>query len=410
MSPKFTEKLNCRVCDSQNFTEILNLGQMPMANAFRSKENLEKPELKFPLSLRFCRNCSLVQLAHTVNPKLLFENYSYLTSASKPLADHFVELAKDLAKKYVHSEDDLVVEIGSNDGVLLEAIKDKCHVLGIEPAKNVCALSTKRGVETLCNFFDSRLAIRISKEYGQAKVIIANNVVAHIDNAKDLVEGVKKLMSNDGVFVFEVHWVGNLIGKGGFDQIYHEHLSYFSLHAIQQLCKRSGLKLVDAKLVPIHGESLQCHIKIKGKPSAAVKNILNKEKRLGLHKITTYRKFGEKVEKSKKQLCQILNEIKKNEKTVIGYGAPAKGNTLLNYFGIGPKSIDYIIDTTSFKQGMFTPGAKIQIMHPNKIQEKKPDYVLLLSWNYAKEILEKEKTLRASGVKFIIPVPHVRII
>ncbi len=410
MKKKFHKIKTCRVCGSRSFTEILDLGSMPPANSFRTKKDLATFEPTFPLVLSFCNTCSLVQLSHIVDPKFLFQKYTYLTSASKPLIQHFESYAKEISKKYITRKDDLVVEIGSNDGVLLEALKKNCRVLGVDPAKNIQRISAKRKVETICDFFSSSLAEKIQKKYGHAKVVVANNVIAHIDNIKDIFKGVKTLLSSDGVFIFEVHWVGNLIGQGGFDQIYHEHLSYFSLRAIDRLSQKMGLTLTDVKLVPTHGQSLRCYIAKKGKAAATVRKFLHREKKMGLDTLITYNKFEQKVMTSKKQLTTILKTAKENNKKIIGYGAPAKGNTLLNYFEIGPASLDFITDTTHLKQGLFTPGTHIPIVSPEKISAHIPDYILLLSWNYATQILEKEKALRARGVKFIIPVPRVKIL
>ena len=247
----------CRVCGSSEFDEILNLGTMPPANSFLKKEELETKELAFPLAAYVCQQCKLLQLLDRVHPQLLFRHYDYMTSASKPLADHFTAYGEELVRRFVRSQNDLVAEIGGNDAVLLGHIREKCRVLNIEPAGNIAEIARNRGVETIHDFFSRDLAGRILGSHGPAKVITANNVVAHIDDLDDLFEGVKELMGKDGVFVCEVHWVGNLIGDGGFDQIYHEHLSYFSLSTFIRLAELHGLFVFDVKLVPMHGQSLR---------------------------------------------------------------------------------------------------------------------------------------------------------
>ena len=410
MKEDFIHKKECRICDSSDFVKILDLDEMPPANSFLRKEDLDKPEKKFPLIVYFCKNCGLLQLLDVVNPEILFRHYDYLTSASKPLAEHFIKMAQELADKFIESKEDLVVEIGGNDAVLLESVKDKCRVLNVEPARNVAELSKQKGVETINEFFSQKIANNILEKYGSAKIVVANNVMAHIDDIKDVFEGVKNLIGENGVFVFEVHWVGNLIGEGGFDQIYHEHLYYFSLTALKNLVERFNLKIFDVQLVPIHGESLRVYVGENFDVSASVSRLLDKERELGLDRAKTFLKFSEKVEKNKTELIVLLKDLKKNNKKIIGYGAPAKGNTLLNYFNIDSGIVDYIIDTTPLKQGMYTPGAHIPIYPPEKIKEDRPDYILLLAWNYADAILEKEKELRNQGVKFIIPVPDVKIV
>lgn len=410
MSLYLTKKENCRICASKDLKEFLDLGAMPPANSFLKKEDLNKEEVIFPLMVYFCHDCGLVQLLDVVAPALLFKDYSYLTSASKPLVDHFVEMAKDLVARFISYKKDLFVEIGGNDGSLLKAVKNHCRVLNIEPAKNVAQISREQGVEAIDEFFSKKLANKILKSCGQAKIVVANNVVAHIDDLKELFDGVKALIGKDGVFVFEVHWVGNLIGDGGFDQVYHEHLSYFSLMALQKLVERHGFKIFDVALVSIHGQSLRVYVSANQKIEKSVDNFLNKEKELGLNQSKTYLGFAKKVEKNKRELTNLLLKLKKQGKRIIGYGASAKGNTLLNYCGIDKQILDYIIDTTPFKQGKLTPGTHIPIYSPGKLFQEIPDYILLLSWNYADAIIKKEQNLRDKGVKFIIPVPEVKII
>jgi len=413
MKKDFVHKISCRICKSSNLTRILDLGEMPLANSFLRKEDLDKPETKFPLAVYFCNNCGLLQLLDVVNQEILFRHYYYLTSTSKPLADHFVKLGKNLVDRFIKSKNDLIVEIGGNDAVLLESIKNRCRVLNIEPARNIAKISRERGIDTIEEFFSEELAEEIFKKYGPAKVITANNVIAHIDNLKDVMEGVKILIGNEGVFIFEVHWVGNLmglVGIGGFDQIYHEHLSYFSLSALEKLINQFSLKIFDVKLIPVHGQSLQVYVGKNYEVRESFDEILEKEKKFGLDKIETYLNFAEKVKRNKNELRDLLLRLKKENKKIVGYGAAAKGNTLLNYFQIDNKILDFIVDDSPLKQGLFTPGNHIPIFPTQRLKEEMPDYVLLLAWNYTDTILEKEKPLRDRGVKFIIPVPKIRII
>lgn len=406
----YFQKKQCRVCGGRRFAPVLDLGRQPAANNFLKKSELTKKEPRFPLAVQFCGECSLLSLCHVVNPRILFKKYSYETGASAPLVAHFEEEARMIARDFVNSTDNLVVEFGSNDGVLLAALKGRCRVLGVDPAKNMAALARERGVQTVTAFFGEKTAKRLRKEHGQAKVIIANNVFAHIDDLHDCMRGVVSLLHSDGVFISESHWVGNLIGEGGLDQIYHEHLSYYSLHALARLARAHGLVITHVELFPIHGASIRVYMRKKGVARASVRRLLAREKKSGLTTAAVFQKFARKAEETRVRLRGLIRELNRTGKTVAGYGAPAKGNTLLHYCKLGAPHLSYIIDTTPSKQGLFTPGTHIPVVSPNVLKANPPDYLLLFAWNYADAILEKEKALRAKGVKFIIPVPKVKIV
>jgi C-methyltransferase C-terminal domain/Putative zinc binding domain/Methyltransferase domain len=406
----YYRRTSCRVCGSRKLEEVLNLGSTALANAFVPPGKEKGREETFPLQLIFCPSCSLVQLKHVVDPKVLFKGYHYLTSGSPVLIDHFHDEADSVLKRYGLKKDDLAVEIGSNDGVLLSHIQNQVRVLGIDPAETAAKEAAKRGVTTVVDFFDADVAKNIIRKHGHAKVIFANNVIAHIDDLDSVFHGVQTLLHDDGAFITEVHWVGNLVGDGGFDQIYHEHLSYFSLHALSRLAERFELVITDVELVPIHGQSLRVYMQKRGKPSTRVHKFLKREKRLRLNSMIAYKRFAPKVEKNKRELRKLLNDLKKKKVTIAGYGASAKGNTLLNYMRITKKHLDFITDTIPLKQGTFTPGARIPVVPPDMLFSKRPDYLLLLAWNYAPSILHKERALRAQGTKFIIPVPQVRVV
>lgn len=399
----------CNICGGREFIEILDLGEMPPANAFLREEEFEQ-EKSFPLAVHLCRNCKSLQLRHTVSPALLFKNYHYETGASKPLVAHFYDLADEIATNYLNSPKDLVIEIGSNDGSLLSRIKNKHRILGIDPAENMAKIAVKNGIPTIVGFFNYALSKKIKKEKGEAKVVVANNVMAHIDDLRDVFSGVKHLLSPEGRFIFEVHWVGDLLTDGGFDQIYHEHLYYHSLHSLKVLLDSLEMIVNDIKLVPIHGQSMRVSAGKSGKSSSAVLEFLEREVEMGLIDKSVYENFSKKVESNKGNLNNLLNKLKKEGKKIAGYGAPAKGNTLLNYFNIDGNILDYITDTTPSKQDTYTPGTHIKVVSPEMLKSDQPDYALLLSWNYAGAILEKEKELRKKGVKFIIPVPEVKIV
>ncbi len=403
---KYITKTSCRVCGGKRFAKILDLGAMPAANSFLTKKELKKPEKTFPLVLYYCKTCGLVQLLDVVHPRYLFKHYDYMTSASTPLTDYFVAMGEMLKKRFLKSKKDLVIEIGGNDGVMLESLNPFARVLNIEPAKNIAALARKRGVPTINQFFSEQLAKKIP---GPATVVTASNVFAHIDDLDDAMRGIKWLIGTTGVFVCETHWVGNLIGEGGFDQIYHEHLCYFSLTVFCHLMKRFGLQVFDVELTDMHGASLRMFVGNRAaRPS--VKRLLAREKKLGLHKLATYTAFAKRVAINQKTLRKVLLDLRAQNKKIVGYGAPAKGNTLLNSCGIDHKTIDFIVDTTPFKQGLFTPGGHIPVYPPEKFHQFRPDYALLLAWNYADAIMKKEAGFTKRGGRFIIPVPWVRII
>lgn len=405
-----TSRLACRVCGNRRLAPVLDLGRQPPANNFLSRSDVKKPEPRFPLAVQFCKRCSLLSLRHVVNPRLLFSGYRYQTGASAPLVAHFEEEARMISKQFIRSRKDLVVEFGSNDGVLLAALRSRCRVLGVDPARNLAALARKRGVPTVAIFFTERAAARIKKEHGGARVILANNVFAHIDDLHDVMRGVGALLAPDGVFISESHWVGNLVSEGGFDQIYHEHLSYYSLHTLSHLAAVHGLVVTHAELFPIHGASMRVYLRKKGVASASVRRLLAREKKSGLTNAAVFQKFARKAKETRVRLRELIRELNHKGKTVAGYGAPAKGNTLLNYCTIGSNDVLYITDTTPSKQGMFTPGTHIPVVAPETLKKNLPDYLLLLAWNYADAILKKEKTLRAKGVKFIIPIPRVEVV
>ncbi len=410
MKEDFIKRNLCLSCGGKNLTGILDLGMMPLANAFLSKDDLTRDERKFPLTVVFCNKCSLLQSPDIVNPNLLFKEYDYVTSASGPLVVHFEEMANVLSDEFIRSKDDLFIDIGGNDGTLLATIKNKSRVLNIDPAENVAPLSKEKGVETLNVFFGKDVAKKIIEDYGNARVVTANNVFAHIADIRDAFEGAKILIGDDGVLVVEVHWVGNLIGDGGFDQIYHEHLCYWSLTALKHLVDSIGLNIFRVQLIPFHGESMRVFISKDRPIENSVFSLLERERNMGLDKKEAFLNFKDKVEKNKKLLRNTIFELTKNGKTIVAYGAPAKGNTLLNYFELTPDVISYATDTTPMKQGKFTPGTHIPVYNPEKAKENTPDYFLLLAWNYADAIIKKEEGFIKNGGKFIIPVPEMRII
>ncbi len=406
----YTHNTTCRVCEGTDLVKILDLGSTPPANAYLHKEDLDKPEASFPLVLYFCRTCSLSQLLDVVDPEILFKDYHFLTGASTPSIEHFKRYAQEKIIPLVASPEDLVIDIGGNDGVLLSFVKDRAHVLNVDPADNLAPLSEEKGVPFYPAFFTSKTADDIVAKYGTAKVVVANNVFAHTDPIRDVFKGVAKLIDKDGVFIFEVHWQKHLVEGGAFDQIYHEHLCFYTLHAAKHLVEASGMTVFDVEIVPMQGQSLRVFASKNRTPSENVARILEEEIAAGLTDEKTHHSFADKVVKNKEKLLNLLRELKASGKKITGYGAPAKGNTLLNYYGLGTETLDYLTDTTTLKQGLYSPGMHIPIVAPEKLLEDTPDYILLLAWNFKDAILEKEKALREKGVKFIVTVPEVEVL
>ena len=408
----FVHRKNCRICGNTKLDKFLSLGPTPLANNFLESDQLNREELYYPLDVYFCNKCHLIQLLDIVPPEVMFKDYAYITGASKPMELHFAGLTKDVSTNFKVNKDSLVVDIGSNDGTLLQYFsKIGMRILGIEPASNIAQIAKKRGITTINKFFSKDCALEIYKKYGFADVILATNVFAHVDNLENILYGIDYLLSKDGLFVIEVPYLINLLDNIEFDTIYHEHLSYFSIYSLIYLFRKFGMKIVNVKQIPIHGGSIRIFIKRSNeKQSQNVSKFLLMEQNAELDSLKTYTKFAEKVDLVKERLVKLLKTLKNEETRITGYGATAKGNTLLNYCKIGPDILDYISDTTPYKQGCYSPGMHIPIFKEEKFHREPPNYVLLLAWNYADAILQKEQKYRRKGGKFILPLPDPKII
>ncbi len=410
----YSSRKKCGICNGTNFSVILDLGEQPPSDAFIENIKLISQEIKFPLRLGLCNDCFFVQLLDIVDKEFLFNDYPYMTSASKPIVEHFKKYANEIYNDYLISKNEsTVLEIASNDGsMLLEFKKLGAKVLGIEPAENIAKIANELGILTKNHFFSSTIAKEISKTEN-ISVVVANNVVAHVDDLHDFMEGIKILIKENGIFVFEVPYLNDLIQKLEFDTIYHEHLSYFALSPIINLVHQFGLEVFDIKKQTVHGGTIRVFITKKGNilQKNSVQKFLDEEHQYGLDKILTYEKFAQNVIDLKSDLIESIIKLKKEKKSLIGYGASAKGNVLLNYCNIDHTILDFIIDTTPLKQGKFTPGTHIPVLPPNAMENKGDgDLILLLAWNYEDTILEKEKLFRSKGGKFLIPIPKPRIL
>ena len=405
--------INCRICGWKTGKTFMDLGHTPLSNSYL-KKNMIKNEKKFPLHALICTKCMLVQLEKFENPKKIFSEYAYFSSYSKTWLKHAEEYVNKMTKKLNLNSDHLVIEIASNDGYLLQYFKKyKIPVLGIEPAKNVAKIAQKKKIPTITKFFGTKLAKEMVKSGKQPDLLLGNNVLAHVPKLNDFVEGLKILLKHEGVITLEFPHILQLINKNQFDTIYHEHFSYFSLITLKKLFEMHKLKIFDVEELNTHGGSLRIFVKHKDnnfeKERKSVKKILEKEKIFGLKKISTYTNFSQEVNSIKKELLNFLHKAKKDKKTVVGYGAPAKGNTLLNFCEINFELIDYTVDISPHKQKMYLPGSHILIKNPNEIFKTKPDYVLILPWNLKKEIMVQMKDIHKWGGKFVIPIPEVKI-
>ena len=402
----------CRACNNKLKKPFLSLGNSPLSNAFLSKENLNQMEIYYPLDVYVCEKCFLVQLEEFETAKNIFSSdYAYFSSYSESWLQHCKNYTEMMIKQFGFNKNSFVMEIASNDGYLLQYFKQHgIPVRGVEPASNTAEIAIRKGIPTDITFFDELYAKKMRES---ADLIIGNNVLAHNPNLNDFVKGLKIALKPNGVITMEFPHLLKLMEENQFDTIYHEHFSYFSFYSVQKLFNSHNLVLFDVEEIPTHGGSLRIYGKHKKDESKIVTNrvgdLLKKEKSCGLMELKTYNDFRKKVEATKRKLLQFLIQAKNEGKKIVGYGAPAKGNTLLNYCGIRTDFLDYTVDRSPHKQNKYLPGTHIPIKHPDKIKEDKPDYVLILPWNIKNEIMEQMSYIREWSGKFVIPIPEVRI-
>ncbi len=404
----------CRVCKSNDLKLFLSLGRTPLANSFLEEKQLEQPEEFYPLNVCFCESCGFVQLAEVVPPEKMFKNYIYVTSISTEAREHYKNLVNDAMEKFKLPKNSLVVEFASNDGTLLKNFKKfEIRVLGVEPAENIAPIAEASGIETINDFFNQKVAKNIVKSKGKASMIVGTNVFAHIDNLDEIMKSFQILLDDEGVIIIESPYLVDFFDKTEYDTIYHEHVSYLSLIPLVKFFGRYDFKIFNVKRDKIHGGSIRIfasRINSKFKETKNLSELLSLEKNLGLDTIKPYLDFALNVQKSRVKLLELLYKLKLDDKKIIGYGAAAKGNTLLNYCNIGADILDYIADKSPFKQGKYTPGTNIPVVHPDRILENRPDYMLILAWNFADEIMKEQHKFKERGGKFIIPIPEAKII
>lgn len=405
----------CRFCNSLLKHDFLDLGKTPLANSFLTKSELEKFEPIFPLRVYVCEQCFLVQLQQFESPENIFSNYAYFSSYSSSWLKHAESYTEKILKEFCFNENSLIVELASNDGYLLQYFQKKnIPILGIEPAKNIAEVAIKNNIPTIIDFFSESLATKLKKEGKQADLIIANNVLAHVPDLNNFIKGIKILLKDDGIVTIEFPHLLNLIQKNQFDTIYHEHFSYFSLLTTLKIFSYHNLEIFDVDEISTHGGSLRIYIKhpsnIFLKKTKNIQKILLDEQKFGLDKIDNYKYFTNNVSQIKNDLRNFLKEVQANSKIVVGYGAPAKGNTLLNYCKIATNLLSFTVDKNTHKQGLYLPGSHIPIKSIDEIKNVKPDYLLILPWNLKDEIISEMNFIRNWGGKFVIPIPRLEII
>jgi len=405
----------CRFCDAPLTTTFVDLGASPLANSFLAESDLGRMEPFYPLHAMVCDACLLVQLPEFASPREIFSDYAYLSSVSESWLAHCKAFANAAVARFGLTEKSLVVEVASNDGYLLRWFKDRgVRVLGIEPAENVAKIAEGNGVPTTVRFFGTKFADELVSEGTRADLLVGNNVLAHVPDLNDFVKGLAALLAPRGVLSMEFPHLLRLIVGGQFDTIYHEHFSYFSFATASRVFAAHGLEVFDVDELPTHGGSLRVYAKHAGAPlpprGPAVERLLAAERAAGLDRVETYRGFARSVERTKRSLLRCLVESKEHGRQTVGYGAPAKGNTLLNYCGVKTDLLDYVVDMSPLKQGRFLPGTRIPVHAPERLKETRPDQVLILPWNIADEVTRQHAYVRGWGGRFIVPVPEARVL
>lgn len=404
----------CRVCGGSRFIPFLDLGDMPLVNRYISRVRDRETEPRFPLQILLCESCSLSQLSVVIDPKILFSEYDYYSSVSRTFQEHCDAMAECLKQELPLGNNDLIVEIASNDGCLLSRFRDRgLRVRGVEPAKNLAAAAEAKNLPTFADFWSEEVARKIEKADGKAAVVVATNVLAHVDDLNGFIRAVASLLDSKGVFVFEVPYMVHFIDRTEFDTTYHEHLSYFLLKPLKYALEANGMKLVRAEEFPIHGGTIRVTAQLSGGkrvPDASVDTLLRIEQEKGLHEADAYFRCAERVEFIRHELGVFLRGLKASGKTIAAYGASAKGNILLNFCGLGVETIDFVVDDTPAKQGKFYPGNHLPIVNRKVLIEKRPDYLLLLAWNFAEELMKNTAAYGEQGGRYVVPIPSLQVI
>ena len=397
---------NCRLCHSENFEVFLKLGTMPLAGNFLKKEDVGK-ENAYPLDVCFCKNCGSVQVLEMIPRDTFFRDYRYLSSVTaKSVLEHFKTYASEIKERFLPNGG-FVLEVACNDGILLEPLKNlELNVLGVDPAKNITKIAKGKGLDVIDDYFGLDLSKQILEKYDKANVIVGNAVFAHVDDLNDILLGVKNLLKDDGVFIFEVNYMGDMIDELQYDVIYHEHTMYHSVLALKKFLEQYDMQIFDVKHLGIRGGTIRIYSSFKNthfEVSNNVQSFIDLELQKGYDKLETFKNFAKKCEEHKSEILNLLHDLKKQGKKIIGYGMSGRGNTMLNYWQVSTNIIDYGIDASPERYGRFVPGMHIPIKSPQPMIDI--DYVLLLAWIFADDIIEKEHGFVENGGKFIIPFP-----
>ena len=404
----------CRLCGSKNLFEFLDLGFSPISDQIVTKEQLDEQEATYPVTVNSCTDCGFCQLGFVVPPELMYnENYSYDGSATMGLRKHHISIANQICDNFKLDHDSLVIDVGSNAGVLLSGFRDRgCKVLGIDPSVNVANIARDKNIEVIGDLFSSELAERIKNEYGQVSVITGTNVFAHIDDLHDFLKAADILLNENGIICIEAPQLMTLIENLEYDTIYHEHLSYLSLRPLRDFCKKMHMDIFNVEFYEIHGGSFRYFIGRENmrEISENIPKFLELEEQKEIYKKSRLEKFALDVKNQKEELNSLLWKLKKEGKKIVGISAPAKGNALTNYCKISPDLMDYITELNPLKIGKFSPGMHIPIVEEDRLLIDKPDYGLILAWNFADEIIKNNQKFVENGGKFIIPIPHPKIV
>ena len=403
------------MCDNDSLVEAISLTPTPPGNDFLAKEELGRDEPVYPLDLYFCKECFHIQLGHVVNPKILYQNnYTYVSSTSAHFVNYLKNYAETMVGRFNLKSNDLVVDIGSNDGTCLSFFKEKgMDVIGIDPATDIAEKATKKGINTVADFFGYDLAIKLRKEYGTAKYITSHNACAHIDDLFDVMKGVEHWLEKDGVFVLEVGYFVDVYRNTWFDTIYHEHVDYHTVAPFEKLFARAGMEVIAVERIAPQGGSIRVMAQKQGgdiKRDQSVDDLITLEHKLGLQRIDTLRQFDIKISSVNDRLKKLIHSLKEDGKKIAGFGEPTKATTLMAHFGLDENVLDFIVDDNPLKQGLFTPITHIPVLSADKLYDLKPDYVMVLAWNFSEQIMQMHKKYSKEIGSFILPMPEPRIV
>lgn len=413
MTPPYYRRTTCRLCEGTALETVLDFPETPSGDAYIPAEKLAMPQQTYPLALLFCKECGLLQLPDVVAPEILYGNYIYFTGISLGLTEHFQTYADAVLDLVKPSSGSLVVDVGSNDGTLLKCFMNRgMHVLGVDPAQEVAKRASAAGIETITTYFAPAVAKEIKAKHGAATIVTANNVLANIDNIPDVVDAIRELLAPEGVFVFETGYMPDLIQKIILDNVYHEHISYYSVTPLNKFFENHGMQLVDIRHVPTKGGSIRGVVQLTGGPrqsSSGVVDMLRLEQILGYTEMTPFKAFAERTNRIRSQLFETVKAIKAEGKSIAGYGASVGMTTLIYFFGLA-QYLDYLVDDNATRHNLFSPGHHLQVFSSETLYERKPDYVVLLAWQYAEPIIKRHQSYIGAGGRFMVPIPELRIV